>query len=213
MTKQYCIHGEENCNRCAMNEIEAPTINLHLLIDISTSMISRWKQTISGLNEYVDALRQDSSSYKITITEFGLESEVVDLYKDVDLDKIQKFDEANFYPHGRGTALWGAVGITLSKITATGPVLFIVITDGEDNSSHTYGSSSVNALIEDRKKLGNYTFAYLGVAKEAWGQETQVNAFRAIGAYLGTTAPQQPTHGMERPVVHLDMEQGNRIRP
>lgn len=175
--RQHCIHGEENCNRCAMNDVEAPTIHLHLLLDVSTSMISRWNQTISGLNEYIDALRQDSSPYKITITEFGLENEVVDLYAEADLDKVQKFDASVFYPHGRGTALWGAVGISLSKVNTSEPVLFVVITDGEDNSSHAYGSAEVNQLIEDRKKLGNYTFAYLGVAKEAWGQEAKVRAF------------------------------------
>jgi len=177
--KQYCIHGEENCNRCAMNDVEAPTIHLHLLIDVSTSMISRWSQTISGLNEYIDALRQDPNPYKLTITEFGLENEVVDLYTDADLDQVQKFDHVSFYPHGRGTALWSAVGLTLSKVQTGGPVLFVVITDGEDNSSHQYGSDTVNTLIEERKKLGNYTFAYLGVAKEAWGQEAKVRAFAA----------------------------------
>lgn len=195
---QFCIHGEENCNRCALNEVEAPTIHLHLLIDVSTSMISRWSQTISGLNEYIDALRQDSNPYKVTITEFGLENEVVDLYAEADLDKIQKFSATEFYPHGRGTAVWGATGISLSKVNTTEPVLFIVITDGEDNSSHAYSSEDVNTLIEARKKLGNYTFAYLGVAKEAWGQGAKVRAFAAssqniqaqdygIGTFRGLT--------------------------
>lgn len=186
--QQYCIHGEENCNRCAMNEVEAPTINLHIVLDISTSMCARWNQTISGLNEYIAALRLDSNAYKVTITKFGLENEVEDLYTDADLDKIQKFDAVSFYPNGRGTALWGAVGISLSKIDTGQPVLFVVITDGEENSSLTYTSESVNKLIEERKKLGNYTFAYMGVDKAAWGQEAKVLAFR--GSNQKVTAAQ-----------------------
>lgn len=179
MAKQHCIHGEENCNRCAMNEVEAPTIHLHIILDISTSMIGRWSQTISGLNEYIEARRLDETPYKVTITKFGLEREVEDLYSEADLDDIKKFDTTTFYPHGGGTALWSAVGISLKKITTSEPVLFIVITDGEENSSHQYTSKSVNELIEERQKLGNYTFAYLGVDKAAWGQETAVAAFAA----------------------------------
>jgi len=183
-TTQYCIHGEENCNRCAMAEVEAPTIHLHLLLDVSTSMCSRWNQTISGLNEYIAALRQDSADYKISISTFGLENELTDLYIDADLDAVKKFDAVSFYPNGRGTALWGAVGISLKKITTSQPVLFVVITDGEENSSLTWTSATVDTLIEERKKAGNYTFAYLGVDKAAWGQEAQVHAFAASNMNL-----------------------------
>ncbi len=167
-----------------MAEVEAPTIHLYLLLDVSTSMCSRWNQTISGLNEYLAALRLDSASYKVSISTFGLENEVNDLYVDADLDRIQKFDAVSFYPNGRGTALWGAVGISLKKISTNQPVLFVVITDGEENSSLTFTSTTVDALIEERKKAGNYTFAYLGVDKAAWGQEAQVHAFRASNQLL-----------------------------
>lgn len=179
MAKQHCIHGEENCNRCAINEVEAPTVHLHILLDISTSMCGRWSQTISGLNEYIEARRLDETPYKVTITQFGLEKEVIDLYTEANLDDIRKFDAKKFYPNGSGTALWGAVGISLKKINTSEPVLFIVITDGEENSSHSYSSEAVDKLIDERQKLNNYTFAYLGVDKAAWGQESQVRAFAA----------------------------------
>lgn len=163
-----------------MNEVEfvAPTIHIHILLDISTSMCSRWSQTISGLNEYIDSLRaQEQNKYKVTLTKFGIEREVTDIYSDVELDSIAKFDGKKFYPDGSGTALWGALGIALKKIDTTEPVLFVTITDGEENSSQTYTSESVNKLIEEKTKLGNYTFAYMGVDKAAWGQEAKVTAF------------------------------------
>lgn len=181
---QYCIHGEENCNRCALNEVEAPTVHLHLILDYSTSMLTRWAQTISGLNEYIAARRADPTPYKITLTTFGLESEIVDVYSDADLDDIHTFTNKNLHPNGGGTALWSAVGQSLKKIDTTEPVLFIVITDGEENSSYVYGSESVEKLIEEKQKLGNYTFAYLGVDKAAWGQESKVHAFAASNQNL-----------------------------
>lgn len=176
---QYCVHGEEDCIRCATTNVQAPTIHLHIILDISPSMAARWSQTIGGLNEYIAGLRNDEAKYLVTITQFGLEHEVQDLYTDADLDSVSKFDEKNFQPNGHGTALWGAVGKSLTKINTNDPVLFVVITDGEENSSATFTSADVNKLIEDRQKLGNYTFAYLGVAKEAWGNEAKVRAFAA----------------------------------
>lgn len=174
-----CIHGEENCMRCALEgaDFTPSTIHVHVILDISTSMCNRWPQTISGLNEYIEALRTDPNPCKVTITKFGVENEIEDLYTEANLDDIKKFDAKTFYPNGRGTALWGAVGLSLKKIDTTEPVLFVVITDGEDNSSHAYGSEAVNKLVEERQKLGNYTFAYLGVDKAAWGQEAKVAAF------------------------------------
>ena len=178
------IHDEENCVRCALDPVASPTIHLNILLDISTSMYSRWHQTISGLNEYIESLRLDDHNYKVTITEFGLENEVRDLCSEADLDKVPHFDGTSYQPHGRGTALWGAVGITLKKVNTTEPVLFVVITDGEENSSHTWNQDSVNTLIAERQKLGNYTFAYLGVAIEAWGNASAVAAFAASSCNL-----------------------------
>lgn len=171
--KQYCVHGEENCNRCAMNEVEAPTINLHVILDYSTSMTSRWKQTVSGLNEYFGSLRQDENPYKVSMYTFGLSNELVVRYSEASLDQIEKFSEITLYPNGRGTALWSAVANVLKPINTKEPVLVVIITDGDDNSSINDDEKLANELIDSRTKAGNYTFAYLGVAKEAWG-----NAFR-----------------------------------
>lgn len=176
MATQYCIHGEENCNRCAMNEMEAPTIHLHLILDTSPSMDPRWPQTISGLNEYFDTLRKDQSTngqpYKVTLTGFSKYVRII--YDNVELDSIPRFTEENLVPHGYGTALWDAVGSTVTKINTTDPVLVVVVTDGEENSSSEWNNQNVSTLMDEREKLGNYTYAYLGIAKEAWGNATSM---------------------------------------
>lgn len=169
-----CPHGgNENdpCIRCAMDDTPTPTIHVNLVVDESPSMLGRWPQTISGLNEYFDSLRQDQienhQDYRVTMVVFGDHSRR--LYNDVILDSIPKFTHENFKCAGNGTALWDAVGDAIEKINTSEPVLFVVLTDGEENMSRNWDKTKVNALMEERAKLGNYTYAYLGVTKDSWG--------------------------------------------
>lgn len=178
---QPCVHGEiAGCVRCAEANIVAPTINLHLLVDISPSMAVRWTQTISGLNEYLDALRTDEKDndqpYKVSLHLFNDRLET--RYSNVVLDQIPKLTEDNFKRHGFGTALYDAVHKTLRDIQTSDPVLMVIMTDGEDNSS-IHGSEDLDKLMEDRKKLGNYTYAFLGISRESWGEVAKVRSFKA----------------------------------
>lgn len=174
MPKQTCVHGEADCVRCAMNDVVISPIHLHVILDVSPSMISRWSQTVSGLNEYIDSIRKDqednSQPYKVTFTTFS--SNVNKIYDEVDLDSIPKFNEKKFKPEGSGTALYDAVGTTVNAINTNEPVLVVIITDGEENTSQSWNETKVSDLMDKRQALGNYTYAYLGVAKEAWGNAT-----------------------------------------
>lgn len=165
------------------------TIHLHLILDVSPSMKTRWSQTISGLNEYLDSLRKDQADndqpYKVTITTFS--ATVKKIYDEVELDNIPTFTEVNFQPSGYGTALYDAVGKTVTDIKEDGPVLIVILTDGEENSSAKWNETKVSTLLDERQKLGNYTYAYLGVAKEGWGNAaTMGNAIK--GSSRNTTA-------------------------
>lgn len=173
-----------------------PVINLHLILDVSPSMKKRWPQTISGLNEYFDSIRKDQADndqpYKVTLTTFSQDVKVP--YDRVELDSIPTFTEKNLSPHGWGTALYDAVGTTIESINTTEPVLVVILTDGEENQSQTWDSDRVAKLMDGRQKLGNYTYAYLGISKEAWGNATKMgNALKhsvsniAAEKYTGAT--------------------------
>jgi hypothetical protein len=165
-----------------------PTINLHIILDVSPSMVERWPQTLSGLNEYMYSLRKDqkdnNQDYQVTMTTFS--DHVEKIYDRVVLDKLPTFSSQNLSPYGSGTALYRAIHETLTPINETGPVLVVIITDGEDNSSTRTDQDLADKLIADRQKLGNYTYAYLGVAKEAWGNTVRMarsaNLFRGASS-------------------------------
>lgn len=158
--------------------LAVPTIHLHLILDVSPSMRTRWPQTISGLNEYMDAIRKDQSDndqpYRVTMTTFSADVETP--YNNVELDSIPKFTNENLQPHGWGTALYDAIGPTVQAIDTTEAVLVVIITDGEENSSQNWDSDKLTKLMDERQARGNYTYAYLGVSKEAWGNAAKIGS-------------------------------------
>ena len=165
-------------------EFVPPTINLHVILDVSPSMVERWPQTLSGLNEYIYSLRQDqkdnNQDYEVSMTTFS--DHVEKIYDRVVLDKLPTFSSKNLKPYGSGTALYRAIHETVTPIDKTGPVLVVIITDGEDNCSTRIDQDVADKVLADRQKLGNYTYAYLGVAKEAWGNTVRLSRSSFLGA-------------------------------
>jgi hypothetical protein len=67
-----CKHGEENCVRCGLEGVDVPPIHVHFILDVSPSMRALWSQTLSGVNEYFDSLRNDKETkYRVTLTTFS----------------------------------------------------------------------------------------------------------------------------------------------
>lgn len=160
----------------------APTINLSIILDVSPSMEERWSQTLSGINEYLGSLRKDQQEneqdYKVTMITFS--NRVDKIYDNVVLDALPTFTEKNLRPTGSGTALYKAIHETITPISETGPVLIVIITDGEDNQSSSTDQHLADTVLTERQKLGNYTYAYLGVAKEAWGNAARLHTAGAM---------------------------------
>jgi uncharacterized protein YegL len=102
---------------------------VNLLLDESTSMISRKTSVISGVNEYVNELKSksDDVDYFINIIKFNTESSFS--VKDLPISKFKEFTDYN--PNG-GTALLDAVGDAISGVDKNADnAIFIIMTDGD----------------------------------------------------------------------------------
>lgn len=77
------------------------------------------------------------------------------------------------YQVGSNTALLDAVGDTISKmqenrkITKNNNVLFVIITDGEENSSHKYSQSKIKSMIKSAEMEDKWDFIFLGANIDA----------------------------------------------
>lgn len=139
------------------------------ILDKSGSMGTVRQATISGFNEYVGTLRKDKKSkYAMSFTLF--DTNVEKRHVSEPLSSVEDLTEATYRPDGM-TALYDAAMQTISeteKVAKKGqPVLCVIMTDGEENSSKEYTEKELKAKIGELEKK-NWTFVFLGANQDAW---------------------------------------------
>lgn len=147
---------------------------LVFILDRSGSMQSLTADTIGGFNSLIEKQRGEKGECLVSTVLFNDKSSV--LYDRVPLDKIPEMTRADYAACGN-TALIDAIGAAIHHIGnvhkyARGEdvpqnTLFVIITDGMENSSHTYTSSRVKEMIERRKQECGWEFLFIGANIDA----------------------------------------------
>lgn len=141
-----------------------------LLLDRTGSMLDVKQETIGGFNGYVDELvkKPESKDIRFTFVQFDTVS-IDTLHKAVPLEKVLRLSDGTYQPRA-GTNLYDAIGQTIQDVhkKAEGKVLFVVLTDGQENSSSKFTYDSVRALIKEKEDKDKWTFSYIGVGPDAW---------------------------------------------
>ena len=127
------------------------------LLDRSGSMETCAKDTIDGMNAFIESQRELGGT--MTLCLFDHEFETV--YEKTPMKDVPLLTEDTFKPRG-GTALFDALGKIL-KMKLSDDAMIIVLTDGEENSSETYTAAHVKDLIETK----SWQFVYLGANQDA----------------------------------------------
>ena len=138
-----------------------------VVIDRSGSMSSCRADAVGGLNTLVKEQKEVKGEAKFTLVQFDTEYEIV--HNGIDIKDVPELD---LVPRG-GTALYDAVcktivttGERLAKMAEKdrpGLVLFVVVTDGGENSSKEYKDrSKVKEMIDHQTNVYNWKFTYLG---------------------------------------------------
>jgi len=87
-----------------------------------------------------------------------------------DPNSLQNLHEHDYQLRGN-TALWDAIGATLSNLNAQirdqvsqdqASVVVMILTDGYENASRYYTASTIRALMKDLKAKGNWEFRFIG---------------------------------------------------
>lgn len=149
-----------------------PTL-VAFLLDRSGSMASCQQETISGFNGYLDGLKGDM---KFTLTQF--DSQGIDIIHDaVPIKEVKKLTSSTYVPRG-GTPLYDAIGKTVraTEEKAKGHnVLFVTLTDGEENSSSEWNKDTIQKLIKEMEGKG-WTFAHIGVGMDGFSATQSYSA-------------------------------------
>ena len=152
----------------------ANTTEMVFIIDKSGSMSGLESDTIGGFNSNISKQRETGENVLVTTVLFDTTFNT--LYDRVNISDVKEMTRKDYCPGG-GTALCDAVGNTINRIKYAqqylkkeerpDKTLFVIITDGEENSSREFSSSKIKQLITEQKEKYDWEFLFLGANIDA----------------------------------------------
>lgn len=138
--------------------------NIFIILDRSGSMGMLAQETIDVFNEQIKAIQEGAKDVKTKVSLVTFSTDVDEpLIWSKSPRNLKKLTSKDYRPGGM-TALYDAVGSTISKIKAKEDenYLFIIITDGYENNSKEFTGGVLPSKISELQKAGNWTFSYFG---------------------------------------------------
>lgn len=156
-----------------------------LIVDRSGSMHTIKADAEGGINSFVEEQKKVPGDATLTLVQFDTTYEVIHENKPI----------ADVPPYelkpGGGTALLDAIGKTITshktRVDNTpepnrpGKIIYVIVTDGEENSSHEYARPQINELITGRRDADSWEFIFLAANQDAI-QEANALGISGAGA-------------------------------
>lgn len=147
---------------------------LVFILDKSGSMGGLVDDTIGGYNAMLEKQQAVEGECRITTALFDHTYEL--LHDRLDLKAVRPITTSEYYVGG-STALLDAIGMTIHKIGSAQKhtaeehraekVIFIIITDGQENASRSYSLGMIKEQIEGQKTKYGWEFIFLGANIDA----------------------------------------------
>lgn len=148
---------------------------LVLILDRSGSMSSCARSTVDCFNDFIEKQKQENSgAVYVSVVLFNQGREV--LYNRVGLYEVRPLTVEEFRASG-GTALYDALASGIHHIgkaykyarpdEAPGKTIFVVITDGAENSSRLYTLEETRKMVEREIREYGWEFLFFGANLQA----------------------------------------------
>lgn len=159
------------------------------ILDKSGSMSGLESDTIGGFNSLIEKQKKEEGEALISVVLFNDESNVI--YDRVPVEKVEPMNNSQYFVGGC-TALLDAIGGAIHHIgnvhkyareeDRPEKTLFIITTDGMENSSRKYNYDKVKKLVERQKEKYGWEFLFLGANIDAIDVAGRfgINADRAV---------------------------------
>jgi len=138
---------------------------------------------IGGFNTFIDEQIRNGADARMTIVQFDSQDPQDVTIWGAPLPEITHLDSQTFEPRG-GTPLLDATGLLIGRTMvdqsariAAGlqaeDIIFVTITDGEENQSREFNLAQIRELIEKRTEDG-WSFIYLSAGIDAYADAAQM---------------------------------------
>lgn len=144
--------------------------DITICADRSGSISSILDDVIGGYNSFLKEQKEAQGTANITFYQFDNQFEEV--YKEVNIQDAPELTDKTFVPRG-GTALLDAIGrsvVETGQRLSSKPadhVVFVIITDGEENSSREYTKDKISEMLKHQQEVYNWQVVFLAANQDA----------------------------------------------
>lgn len=127
-----------------------------------------------GLNSFIEDQKSKPGDMTLTLVQFDTTYEFI--HQGVPIRDVPRYE---LRPRG-GTALLDAVGRAINETGARlaampeadrpGLVFFLIVTDGQENSSREFNKAQVKQMIEHQQAAYKWEFTFLGAGIDAFAE-------------------------------------------
>lgn len=185
----------QNTDKKAKKAVQTTT-HFYILLDRSGSMESMKSDVIGGYNAFIAEQQTVKGKAKVTLVQFDSQEPQEVLADAKKIGDITPLTGEIFSPRG-GTPLLDASAQLIERVLGrqnlrktTGrskeEIVFITITDGEENQSTKTSLQDITKLIEQGKEDG-WSFVFLGAGIDAYAEATR------LGYDTGSVQAWEPT--------------------
>ncbi|HIT06524.1 MAG TPA: VWA domain-containing protein [Candidatus Scybalocola faecipullorum] len=153
---------------------------LVFVLDRSGSMSGLESDTIGGFNRMIEKQKTEPGEVMVTTVLFDHQYEVI--HDRFPIHMIRPLTEKDYYARGC-TALLDAVGMTIDKVSRiqrylpreaqAEKVIFVITTDGYENSSKEYTYKQIREMIR-QKEQAHWEFIFLGANMDAVSEAEKI---------------------------------------
>ncbi|HJZ79725.1 MAG TPA: vWA domain-containing protein [Pyrinomonadaceae bacterium] len=164
--------------------------HIAVVLDRSGSMGDIKDETINGFNCFLAEQKAAGDNATLTLVQFDTESTDV-VHESKPIREVPDLNHETFQPRG-GTPLLDALGQTIDstgralaaipEANRPNKVVFVVITDGQENSSRHHTKAGIKEKIDHQSGKYNWQFVYLGANQDAFDEAGAVGITMARAA-------------------------------
>ena len=156
------------------------------VIDASGSMAHLVGDTIGGFNGFIES--QKALDGKASLTTVLFDSTWRILHNGIDLHEVKPMTTADYVAGGM-TAMLDAIGETINRVQDRHDelgeekpenVLFVITTDGEENSSRKFTKSQIEKMIKHQTNGHGWKFMFLGANMDAVKEAESIGIARGF---------------------------------
>jgi hypothetical protein len=151
--------------------------HITVILDRTGSMESIRDDTIGGFNAFLSKQRAEPGTATLTLVQFDSQDPYEVIHRFRPIDQIPELTRETFVPRA-STPLLDALGrgindlerslAELSEEARPSKIVFVVVTDGRENSSREFTKSQIEKMVKEKSEKEDWQFVFLSADLSAF---------------------------------------------